>query len=196
MSSDESSSDDEINLQDYDEHLNPRPHKLEQLTDKYVQKIVQGVQLKIDDEGDQFWDLLHEKLTVYPDNANCIYYAAICFDENDQRRKQWLEKAVKLGHREAMFEYGRLLYDANREESIASGVEAIKAGHREKHKTKLGDIFFYQKYYAITLENYISQLEQENARLKSELQEEQLRPPELGGSEYIQAKDRFTTLQQ
>lgn len=200
MTSESSSSSDEFDFDKYDNKfsLNDwdgnglKPAKLDQLTNKYVSKILQGEKPYIEDEGSNFWDLLHDKLKIYTENANCIYFAAVCFDEDDHQRKTWLEKAVKLGSREAIFEYSRLTYNENKEESVKQGVEAIKAGYREKHKIwKFDGRLPYHDYYELSLEYYISQLESENKTLKQELQEEKLRPPELGVSNYNQAKEHF-----
>ncbi len=200
MSSDENSSDDELEYfnthrQDFDRYGMPNPDKLNDFCDNYVQKIVNGENPNIDDYGTNFWNLLHEKLKIYSDNSNCMYWAAVCFDENDERRKICLEKAVKLGNLDAMFEYGRINYHANKEESIKTGAQAIKSGYRQKHKSKMGDILFNKDYYELTLEHYISQLEREMKMLKYTLQEEQLRPPEFGGSDYNQAKKHFESHQ-
>ena len=133
----------------------------------------------------KMFDLLKDK----QDNANCMYYAALCLPR--KKRGEYLKRAGELGNVDALF------LESYSDHSIEKGLEAITKGFRSGNN-KIRDI---KGFYSKTLEHYVEQqqteienLREKNKKLEQELTEERLRPPESGGSEYEKAKMNFHKL--
>ena len=172
-----------------------------------------------------FYDLLYQKLVNHPLNANCMYYVAKCFASDqrpingsppcrrqalswsrDAKYREYLEKAIILGSSDALFDRGYL------ENSIDDGLEALQKGfrllkHQPRYKNtydreeahKVCRLFIndnkYRDYHDLVLCEHINRLEQKVSVLTADLEQERLRPPEVGGSDYNKAKEHFGTLQ-
>lgn len=154
--------------------------------DEIVEKIIQGEQVDLSDYyTEAFYDELYQRLKSYTNNGNCMYYAGICFYGKDDRLvKEYLEKAIVLGSKAASYELASFKYRSaaenskEKENAIEDGLKVLQTGYRNTTGVS---------FFSSILLRYISVL-------TAELVEERLRPPEVGGSDYIKAQEHFNTL--
>lgn len=152
--------------------------------DKIINKIVQGEKVDLSDYYEpEFYEQLFVKLKSHTTNVNCMYTASFCLLDDDPRHEEYLQKAIKLGSHKALFNYGHL------KRSIKIGYQAFRSGFRRPN-----DINNYRDYYDLVLLEHIDKLEKQVKSLTTELEQERLRPPELGGTDYVNAKNDFNHL--
>ena len=149
--------------------------------DQVVEDIINGKTIHglfIAAHGWGYFDYIKNKLLYYPENANCLYYLGL-IEMHQTGKTKYFDYAAKLGSIPAMYIQGD-----THESDLRLGVQALKMGYiHDPFPKSFG-------YYDIKcLRKYIEEL-------KEELEQEKLRPPEQGGSEYEKARKHFNGLTQ
>lgn len=179
--------------------------------EELVQKIIRGDDVKLYPYGvfHNYIEELCEQLKVHTDNANCMLYAAKCLPRKLRReylesagaeclpkrfRREYLERSCALGNRDAIFYCGYRQYKSGDKVALSMGLKAFRAGFRfinykpYQHEYEVqSDSPACRDYYDLVLLEHIKELE-------TTLEQERLRPPEVGGSEYMKAKEHYTSL--
>ncbi len=126
---------------------------------------------------------VREKLLEHPNNANCLYYLGLIEEHRTGKTDLYFKDAAKFGSIPAMYKLGSI------NGNMKSGVQALKLGYIHQPYPKSLD------YYDVNcLREYINELKEENENIKIELEQERLRPPEKGGSEYEKCEQHFNNL--
>ena len=124
----------------------------------------------------------------HEDNVDCMYYMTILLHDQKDEYEKYLQKAIQLGSLDAKFDYLAAEYFSRQtKEVLAELLELIRNGYR----FNLQMIGRRVGVYAQILSLYIRELERENRKLQEKLVHEQLRPPEVGGSEFEKCKTHF-----
>ena len=121
------------------------------------------------------------------DNANCMYHTYLLYDQQGKKEEAdvSLKKAIELGSLDAKFDFLVKEYESgsNRDLFVHNGLELVRGGYRLKRHFNVK----YFLYYSMVLEKFVDELQEK-------LVEEQLRPPEHGGSEFENAKTHFESV--
>lgn len=201
------SGDDQLPELEFDGRVDFNPwDDTEDKIDDIVEKIVNGETPEL--EGvlykTESYDKIFEKIKDQTENANCMAYAAWCLTDeppNRVERQRYLDRAIELGSLRALFYQGLEKCQRGMSQSgIEDGIRALRAGFTVEKRRGLH--IHLPEYYSRILESQKSSLEAENQQLKArvrtlerELEEERLRPPEAGGSDYEKARSDFSQRQ-
>lgn len=135
---------------------------------------------------------LIEILQAHEQNANCMYHISLLqeIQGEDDEAELSLQRAIELGSQHAKFD---LLVKQHEDKGPTEDMFAIDALEMIRHGYRLTRHFNikYFVYYSQVLQRYATELENKNTVLEAQLLEEQLRPPEVGGSEFEKAKKHF-----
>ena len=165
---------------------------------------------------------MYQQLLMASNVANCNYYLGLLLqyyeesekiaDNYNALRVKYYKAAAEAGHLGAMYKLGDEYYYqwyatvAEMNQGIELGVKALEQGYVFQE----WDSVCGTKYNLKCLTSYVEGLRHKIAthdvekdeykrkveQLASELEQERLRPPEKGGSEYEKAEQHFNNLKQ
>lgn len=186
-----------------------------ELIDESINMIINGKTDTMSGEiHKQYSKYIYDELSKHPDNANCLYHLGLLVSsyhkklgiKKDQYLEYW-KKAAALNHPEASFYLGFKYFNrgqsTNREEAMTLGMNAFLNGYGDiitscseyydtiyRNETMLMAITkLKEQKRALEIQNH--ELTQRNETLTQELEQEKLKPPEQGGSEYEKAAKHF-----
>lgn len=147
---------------------------------------------------------IYKQLSGARQNRNCNYYLGLILeyypdpDEITVNSKTLVAKyykdAAEAGHLGAMYKLGNCYYCDGNNEGIKWGVKALEKGYELK---VWDDATCDSRYIIDCFKGYTRKLRKYRVKakkLEQELEQERLRPPEKGGSEYEKVKQHFGDL--
>ncbi len=159
----------------------------------------------------EYYDYIGEKLKEHNDNANCMFYLAELYRYNINRHQpqnniiDLYQKAANMGHIQAQQQLVHAQYEQAKiyinGDNINEGIEMLIKLYRDDvikpgRGWKLGTI--YEDKVNIAMIKYLID-KQDNLneiidQLQNKIVELELRPPEMGGPKYQEAKANFSKL--